>query len=399
MATRAVSENSTCEKQPLMFVLAIQAPLNLPVPHPHDRALLRPLSTLGKPKFSDSGVSFLRRTEYISSHQSKSRFDSTTSKSLINNTGGRFRNATVNVDKDSVDYVKEQVEKGFKTAASLVNDPSRVRHPSKRNIKLLSSTPLIPDLDAFPPDAGGYVSVKFLTNPVPSSSTYDIRLENSLLRPMVLSNAETRDRELAKEAYERDPERNPPPDSVVDYEFFLTETPEQALKFKRKFDVLDPGRDDESLVTNKTANGEPYFKFKRVRAYETATLTNVPDKYDDEVMIVVHDGTDGLRQKAAYYYPILQKMAIRPQRSKNINKNKMMYSTAQQTQEDLEEITDFIHLVVDDVTEELAESAARFKRNPLGEEPQEEADEENRAASGTSMSPIPTIEDEGAKSD
>jgi len=382
-----------------MFVLAIQAPLNLPVPHPHDRALLRPLSTLGKPKFSDSGVSFLRRTEYISSHQSKSRFDSTTSKSLINNTGGRFRNATVNVDKDSVDYVKEQVEKGFKTAASLVNDPSRVRHPSKRNIKLLSSTPLIPDLDAFPPDAGGYVSVKFLTNPVPSSSTYDIRLENSLLRPMVLSNAETRDRELAKEAYERDPERNPPPDSVVDYEFFLTETPEQALKFKRKFDVLDPGRDDESLVTNKTANGEPYFKFKRVRAYETATLTNVPDKYDDEVMIVVHDGTDGLRQKAAYYYPILQKMAIRPQRSKNINKNKMMYSTAQQTQEDLEEITDFIHLVVDDVTEELAESAARFKRNPLGEEPQEEADEENRAASGTSMSPIPTIEDEGAKSD
>lgn len=342
----------------------------------------------------------MRRTEYISSHQSKSRFDSTTSKSLINNTGGRFRNPVVNVDKDSVQYVKEQVEKGFQSAASLLNDPARVRHPSKRNVKLLSSTPLIPDLDGFPPDAGGYVSVKFLTNPVPSSSTYDVRLENSLLRPMVLSNAETRERELAKEAYERDPERNPPPDSVVDYEFFVTETAEQALKFKRKFDVLDPDRDDESLVTNKTADGEPYFKFKRVRAYETATLTNVPDKYDDEVMIVVHDGSDGLRQKAAYYYPILQKMAIRPQRSKNINKNKMLYSASQaQGHEEVEEITDFIHLAVEDVTEELAESAARFKRNPLGEEAQEEAEEEQRAASGASMSPIPTIEEDGAKSE
>ncbi len=96
----------------------------------------------------------------------------------------------------------------------------------------MSADLLLPDLDAFP-DAGGYITVKFLTNPVPPSTTYDIRLENSLLKPVAPTEEEQAAKDAAREAWERDPEHFPPPEKTLDYEFFLTETPEDALNFKR----------------------------------------------------------------------------------------------------------------------------------------------------------------------
>ncbi|KAG9246236.1 Paf1-domain-containing protein, partial [Calycina marina] len=375
---------------------SIQAPMHLPPTHAHDRALLRPLSTLGKPKFTESGVSFLRRTEYISSHQSKSRFDSTTSKSLIRNTGGRFKKPVVHVDKDSREYVKDQIEKDFQKAAALVKDSTQLRHPSKRTLHLIESIPLIPDLDSFPPDAGGYCTIKFLTNPVPSSSTYDTRLESSILRPIALSDHETAEREAAAELHARDPERNPPPESSINYEFFVTETPDQARNFKRRFDVLDEDKDDASLYTHTRGsnNDEPCFRFKRVRAYETATIQNILDKYDDEVMIAIYDGSDGLRKKGAYYYPILQRMAIRPQRTKNINKNKMQRQGASQADDDLDETTDFVTMTVEAMTKELQESANAFKENPISGPQDEEAEADEEAEETT---PPPAAGEDDAK--
>jgi RNA polymerase II-associated factor 1 len=348
---------------------AIQAPLNAPAPHPHDRALLRPLSTLGKPKFSDTGVSFLRRTEYISSYTSKSRFDSTTSRSLIDNTGSRVRKPAQNVDKESPAYIKSQVEKSFQIALSNVKNPTQVRHPTNGNLKIVSAHELLPDLDAFP-DAGGYITVKFLTNPVPPSTTYDIRLENSLLRPVPPTDEEQAAKNAAREAHERDPERVPPPDETIEYEFFLTETPEEALTFKRKFDVFDPEKDDEELYPNKTNAGTGCFRFKRIRAYESAHQTgSIFDKYDDEVMIAVHDGSDDHHQKAAYYYPIVQKTAIRPQRTKNIQKQKMGFSSVNED----EKITDFVDMRIEDPDEQMVAARNVYKEHPYGkDEPAEE---------------------------
>lgn len=349
--------------------IAIQAPLHAPAPHPHDRALLRPLSTLGKPKFSDTGVSFLRRTEYISSYTSKSRFDSTTSRSLIDNTGSRVRRPAQNVDRDSPAYIKTQVEKSFQTAASNVKNPTQVRHPTNRNLKIVSAHQLLPDLDAFP-DAGGYITVKFLTNPVPPSTTYDIRLENSLLRPVPPTDEEQAAKDAAREAHERDPERVPPPDETIEYEFFLTENPEDALAFKRKFDTFDPEKDDEELYPNKTNAGTGCFRFKRIRAYESAHQTgSILDKYDDEVMIAVHDGSDGHHQKAAYYYPIVQKTAIRPQRTKNIQKQKMGFANADED----EKVTDFVDMRIEDPDEQMVAARNVYKEHPYGkDEPAEE---------------------------
>lgn len=372
---------------------AIQAPLQPPPVHKHDLPLLRPLSTLGKPKLSDTGVSFLRRTEYISSYTSKSRFDSTTSRSLIDNTGNRVRRPATKVDTDSPTYIKSQVEKSFQTAASNVKNPTQVRHPTNRNLKIVSAYQLLPDLDAFP-DAGGYITVKFLTNPVPPSTTYDTRLENSLLRPVAPTDEEQAAKDAAREAHERNPERVPPPDETIEYEFFLTETPEEAFAFRRKFDVYDSEKDDEDLYTTKTSSGTGCFRFKRIRAYESAQQSgSILDKYDDEVMIAVHDGSDSHHQKAAYYYPIVQKTAIRPQRSKNIQKQKQGFTNAEED----EKVTDFVDMRIEEPDEQMVAARNVFKEHPFGkEEPVEEeddvVDEDDREAARSDQNGLLTPE-------
>jgi RNA polymerase II-associated factor 1 len=389
MAMRVVSEPIVAIYACAHFIpIAIQAPLHTPTPHPHDRALLRPLSTLGKPKFSDSGVSFLRRTEYISSHTSKSRFESTTSRSLVENTGTRLKRPAANIDKQSPEYIKSQVEKSFQIAASNLKEGNSIRHPTNRNLKLQASYPLIPDLDAFP-DAGGYITIKFLTNPVPPSSTYDVRLENSLLRPIPPTQEEQLAKMASREAHELDPERNPPPDETIEYEFFLTETPEEALKFKQKFDVLDTEKDDDELYTGTNGAGEGCFRFKRIRPYESASqIGSVLDKYDDEVMIALHDGSDGLHQKAAYYYPIVQRTAIRPQRTKNIHKHRLGFT-------DLDTdatATDFVDMRVEGPTDEMQATRNAYRDHPYGKEQPEDEDGE---ANGTDKEPhTPDDQDE-----
>lgn len=356
---------------------AIQAPLHPPVPHPHDRALLKPLSTLGKPKFSDSGVSFLRRTEYISSHSTKTRFDTATPRSAADTPGVRFKRPATNVDKESPEYIKSRVVKSFSVAASNLKEGKAMRHPTNKNLKLVGSYPLIPDLDAFP-DAGGYMTLKFLTNPVPPSNIYDARLENGLWRPVQQTEEELAAQEAAKEAHLLDPENNPAPDDSMEYEYFLPETAEQASQFKRKFDVLDPEKDSDELYPRTNDNGEKAFRFKKIRAYETASQIGSADgKYDDEVLIALYDGTDGVHQRAAYYYPILQRAAVRPQRTKNIHKHRIGGPD-----KDEKETLDFLDVQVEDQSDEQKANCDIFREQPYGREAAEE--DENDEVKGRS---------------
>jgi len=285
------------------------------------------------------------------------------------------------------------VEKSFQVAASNLKNPKAVRHPSKRNLQLVDAYPLLPDLDSFP-DVGGYVTIKFLTNPVPPSTTYDIRIENSLLKPIEGTDEEELAKQQAREAYERDPERNPPPDDSIEYEFFMAETPSGALNFKRKFDALDPDHDDEDLYTEKNGSGEGCFRFKRIRAYESALQTGTTaDKYDEEVVVALHDGKDGLRQKGAYYYPIVQRTNIRPQRQKNINKKMKRIMT-----NDEDRITDYVDVKVEEANEEMKAARDLFAVQPFPPE-EEEGAEEEQEQEGSKSPERRNGEEDGNRSD
>lgn len=281
---------------------------------------------------------------------------------MIDNTGNRGkRPAPQNLDRESPEYIKGQIEKSFQVAAHNLKDRNRVRHPTKRNVKLMDAYPLLPDHDAFP-DAGGYFTIKFLTNPVPPSSTYDIRLENGLLKPIPDGEEEVAAKKAASELHEKDPERYPAPDDSMNYEFYLTESPSDASNFKRKLDVLDPEKDDDELYTNKNTAGESNFRLGRIRAYESASQVGTKaDKYEEEVVIALHDGHDGFHQKGAYYYPLVQKLSIRPQRAKNIFNSKRGLGNQE---DEAREVADFIDVQIEDPNEVAKTYMDRYKEEP-----------------------------------
>jgi RNA polymerase II-associated factor 1 len=355
---------------------AIQAPLHPPAPNPHDRALLRPLTSLGKPKFADTGVSFLRRTEYISAYTSKSRFDSTTSKSLINNVGPRFQKPRVDVDRESPEYIKSQVEKSFDIAAAHLADKSKTRHPSKRNLKLVESYPIIPDLNAFT-DIGAYLSIKFNVNPVPPSHTFDTRLESAILRPMDHTEEEQATIEAAQTLHAQDPERHPAPPDIMNYELYLTDSAQSSKNLKRKFNPNDPEHNSDELYSHRRENGEGNFRMSRVRAYETASsVGEVENKYDEEVVLSIPNKSPDDKSKAVYYYPIASRIIIRPQRAKNIRMGRMDFVEEENSVE-------YLELSIREPEEDEKMVRDEFREHPYGAlVVEEEAAEADTGAAG-----------------
>lgn len=361
---------------------AIQAPLtSLPV-HPHDRALLRPLSTLGKPKFSDSGVSFLRRTEYISAYSTKgARFETGTSKALLGNAGSRQKRPRPNVDRESPEFIKTQiVAKSFDIAAANLRDSSRVAHPSRGNLKLVGAYPVLPDLEAIG-DLGGFVEVKFGKHPS-LKDTYDARLETALLQPIPRTHRQEAERIRLMEAHLMDPAHNPKPpgESDYDYRFFLLSNVEESQKYKHKFDPTDLMHDDDTLYPNTKEDGSGYFKFDHIRTYETVSqVTTMDTKFDELVALSIDDGEKSGRQKGAYYSPIVSRIHIDPRRKKNMAK-KFHHIVA----DDEEPKLDFMKISLTDPDEESVARRQQYVEYPYGK-PDQEEDSPNNGENGNSQ--------------
>ncbi|GAB7347172.1 hypothetical protein MBLNU459_g3286t1 [Dothideomycetes sp. NU459] len=316
---------------------AIMAQDPPPPVHPHDRALLKPLSALGAPNSMNSSVSFLRRTEYISSTQGAQRFESSTSKDLLKFSNKRRR--VPNVGRDDPINIIRNLVKGFDTAyprdaytgpdsqtdirGADVTDVDRKawknpKHPSKPNVTLLDSYPLLPDLEALP-TTGDFQITKFSTNPVATAESYDERLDVAILRP---TYADTDKFEERVAAYKLDPTL-PKPLPEWDLDLFLTESEHTVRGIKRKFDPSDPDNEDDALYDRETESGKA-FMYQRIREYETYQQAGDPDDaYGDTVALALHEpdlvgsAVDGARKrlrKGAYYYPVKQRTNLRPKR-------------------------------------------------------------------------------------
>ncbi|KAF2107924.1 Paf1-domain-containing protein [Lophiotrema nucula] len=315
--------------------------------HPADRALLRPPTALGKATANASGVSFLRKTEYITSMATGgARFESSNSSNTMQIRKKRRR--PVATHEDDPTNIARHILKGFNTAyprdaytgpdtednlraaemsieeKAAWRDPKHPANPT--GAKLLDSYPLLPDWDAIP-DTGSYMLYKFLAPPLnnPQDPSYDPRLDVALLRP---TGQTVHDQELylqEQDAHKEDPTK-PIPIPRYQFEFFLPPDREKVAGIKRNFSTYDP--DNESAIPfdwGEDDEGQPkkYFKYENIRTYETANQIGDPeDSYNDIVAMALHDGyehedeplRDGRLQKAAYFYPIIQRTSIRPRR-------------------------------------------------------------------------------------
>ena len=360
---------------------AIQFPAVPPPVHPRDRALLRPLASLGKPKVGDAAVSFLRRTEYISSATTSTRPSTNIflNKPGANPTKRSLKRKSPEPDRGTPAWIKRRIDKSFEIAAANLADPSRVKHPSKRGLKVVEAVPLLPDLHAFP-DSGSYVTVKFQTNPVSTHNTYDTRLLSGIFKPIERSVAEERAFELASAAHERDPVHNPKPSNMMNYDFYLAVDAETGTKFRQRFDVDNPNHDNHTLYTSSEDGGS--FRFPRVRAYETSQEKEMDhdSKYSEEVILAKREHAELPGRNAIYYYPIMQRSTIRSQRTKNIAR------TAGITDEE-ESHVDELRVQVDEPSADLKAELARYTQQPVGFLYEDEDEVEEQVARSRSATP------------
>jgi RNA polymerase II-associated factor 1 len=189
-------------------------------------------------------------------------------------------------------------------------------HPTKSDVKLLDSYPILPDLDAIP-DTGAYMVFKFNVPPIKMTDKYDERLDVAILKPST-TPAQTEQYEILAAEHAADPSL-PQPTMEYEYEYFLPTDadPVKVRSIKRNFSAVD----DADEVDFDEYSEMPCFNFDRVRGFETYKQTGDPSAaFSEHVVMVLHDpdAQEARRltplQKAAYYYPIAQRTGIRPQR-------------------------------------------------------------------------------------
>jgi len=323
---------------------------NPPPVDPADRFLLRPLATIGKPTSINSGVSFLRRTEYISSVQNVNK--QADSKTALRTPTSRPK-PRPDVNKEDPINILRSVVKGFdvpypadaytgpdgqnnlrSTPASAAEKEAwtKPRHPMRRDVTLLDSYPILPDLEAFP-EEGGYVFFKFQHNPSATDDVEDPSVDVSLLRPL-------------------DNNR---------FELFFPEEADSVQNIKRKFSNTDVDADDDTLYDNYDDPERPCFRYKRVRTYYEEGHVDLKDNpFNDTVVVALHDsrGSDDRLNKAAYVYPI----SLRGKLVANRPKTMAQYGTNAHIplQED-EDRVDFVLAQVADPPEEVQAKMDGYK--------------------------------------
>ena len=283
----------------------------------------------------------MRRTEYTSSQGPQHISSGTANRDLARLRNDPKRRKLSNHKEDPLNIIRHIV-KGFDVAypkdaykgddstsnirGAAITDPeikawSNVKHPSKPELSLLDSYPVLPDLEALPPTSW-YMVMKFITNPVAAGDSYDERLDAAILRPKDDKHAFALYNQKLEEWKAESGKPRPLPED--DYDYYLPVEATSTRAIKRKLNVNDPENGDDELYTDDLPDGGRAFAYSRIRTYETYTQNGDPDRfYEDSVALALHDpetevgavlGTKQRLAKAAYFYPVMQRTALRPKR-------------------------------------------------------------------------------------
>ncbi|KAL4956337.1 hypothetical protein BDW69DRAFT_192467 [Aspergillus filifer] len=317
---------------------AIMAPENPDPLDPADLPLLLTLDQLKNPAPKNTNVSFLRRTQYISAGIRVPEGPKTT--------GLRPKSRVEKKSQDDPTYIKKYLLKGFDlaypdskhvgedTSSQMKGLPSTKLeadawanpvHPDNPKMKPVSFYPLLPDLQGFP-DPGGFLQIKFDKAPVQASGgKRDERMDVAVLLPSEPEERVAQEYATKKALHKSNPNLYPDPGPVpYDYDLFLPEKKDSVTNIRANFHLSNPDRDNEDLYTNEGADNNKFHRYDRSRTYATGSQTlGNPGKQSD-IAVTLYDpaetnDSDAMEsQKAAYYYSIIGKARLKPERSRTI---------------------------------------------------------------------------------
>ncbi|KAL2004407.1 hypothetical protein VTN02DRAFT_18 [Thermoascus thermophilus] len=323
---------------------AIMAPENPPPVDPADLPLLTTLEQLRNPAPKNANVSFLRRTQYISAGPRGPDGIKTTSIRPKPRPQEKPK-----VSHDDPIYIKKYILKGFDIAhpeskhagedtASRMkgHTPTKAEldawanpvHPDNPKLKPVGYFPVLPDLQGFP-DPGGFVQFKFDKAPVPGiSGKRDDRMDVAILVPSAPEERVCQEHAAKTALHKTNPNLYPDPGPIPwDYDLFLPEKKGSTKKVKSSLRVSNPDRDNEHNYTHEGPDNSKFHRYDRVRTYATSSQTLSTDQKQKDIALTLFDPAElndseraniHLKQKGAYYYPILGKTRLKPERSRTI---------------------------------------------------------------------------------
>ncbi|KAJ5112510.1 hypothetical protein N7532_000555 [Penicillium argentinense] len=312
---------------------AIMAPEHPQPVDPADLPLLMTLDQLRNPAPKNTNVSFLRRTQHISVDRTLSINSSASARPHARST----KKEKVSVDDPK--HIKKYIQKGFDIAypeSKYTGQDTEARiqglaptkaetdawakpiHPDNTKLKPVGFFSVLPDINGFP-DTGGFMQFKFDKAPVPAvGSKRDKRMDVAILRPSAPEQRVCQEHASKVALHKANPQSYPDPGPVpFDYELLLPEKPEYAKNVRSSMDMSNPDRDSEELYTHEGPDGQKFHRFDRLRRFGTKAQTlNTGSKYTDIAVTLNAGGKT--KPQGAYYYPILGKTRVKPDRSRTI---------------------------------------------------------------------------------
>lgn len=348
---------------------------NPPAVDQADLPLLTTLEKLRNPAPKNHNVTFLRRTLYTAPSTA--------------GTGKPFFSTPISKPSETPSkpkpvrhdpmYIKKYIQKGFDIAYpesrhTGEDTASRIRglpptqaeiqawekpiHPTKPHLKPVGFYPLMPDLTGFN-DTAGYVQLKFDKAPLPvSRGKRDDRMDVAIVVPSNPDDRIKQEYEAQKALHKANPTLHPDPGPQVplDYDVYLPKGDGSTERIKEALNMNNPYRDDEENYTYERENGSKCFRYDRLRTYSTSTAAlNTSDSQYKDLALVLFDPNEKsklkhsstipyrLSQKGAYYYPILTKARIKPERAHALSQ-----AGLSRMQGKADKVADLIHLVLRD---------------------------------------------------
>ncbi|RCK66756.1 RNA polymerase II-associated protein 1 [Candida viswanathii] len=268
--------------------------------HPKDRVLLRDAG-IGRISKNEPGVSFLRRTEYISERPlSKGSSGLSTASEELKNKERLSKDEHFDADSQLA-----KIEEGFTAANESLYDLKKLKHPRKKHLKAVNAWPLLPDTSMmdnnlfdlkFTGSASIEREIKQQNRGKVNKELINKALESALFKPIRSEEGEwismfrVDNEDQIKSLYEKlHSTKREQPINLLD------EEEEEAEEFKFKYNK----NYDMTVHAFQHDNEELAIKFVPADDADTEQLSGRPIK----------------KRKTAYYYPIKGKVDLKKHRA------------------------------------------------------------------------------------
>ena len=325
---------------------AIMAPERPPILDPADQELLLSVEQI-KAQSSTGNVSFLRKTQYLSSSNSRS------SDLFTKNNRQRQqvdRKVEPVVDRDDKENVRRTVQKSFDLAypdsipyniEGVKQLPrtnaereawDKPKHPTgAKDIFPVDFYPVLPDFEATNDQGDLWQRFKFDKPPLPADQNRrDDRIDVATFQT-IPNEALMPEWQAKKDAYDQNPEQyaDPGPEPFI----WVMAIPESTDVSKIRTHLYDghPDKDDTTLIetlVRPSTSSEQRVRFERKRVFQSVNQQGVDPRrlyavgtYDPTSTKNFFPPSEAKRQqgKAAYIYPIGENVRFKADRSKIAN--------------------------------------------------------------------------------